>query len=218
MATQKADKAVQTPVAATEDSVTQTQALVAGDLIRAVNVNGQIKIAEALNILKLVDVADVDLLLTFTNGDHVVIANGALDALSPNPPDALFNDKKINLADLFKLVGVANVAKSGSLRLVSEAIDANPPPPEPLQPSDPTPPPALPPPGACAGRPSRSRPAPCTPRRPRGRCGPGRGGAGGGRWRRRTRHGGSAARGRTGRSCGCRRGRWTGCGRCGRWT
>jgi Ca2+-binding RTX toxin-like protein len=67
------------------------------------------------------------LLLTFANGDHVVIPNGAIDAVGKNPPDALFSDTKISLPELFKLVGVTNPAKAGSLRLVSENIDANPP-------------------------------------------------------------------------------------------
>jgi Ca2+-binding RTX toxin-like protein len=106
----------------------EVKTLLVGDLIRATHAtDGLINVKEALATLKLVDVADVDLLLTFSNGDHVVIPNGALDALSTNPPDAVFNDSKINLSELFKLVGVANPAKSGSLRLVSENIDANPP-------------------------------------------------------------------------------------------
>ena len=107
---------------------TEAKTLLVGDLISATHAaDGLITVKETLGTLKLVDVADVDLLLTFANGDHVIIANGALDALSPNPPDAIFNDQKINLSELFKLVGVANPAKSGSLRLVSENIDANPP-------------------------------------------------------------------------------------------
>lgn len=109
-------------------SNTEAKTLLVGDLINATHTaDGLITVKEVLATLKLVDVADVDLLLTFANGDHVVIANGALDALSTNPPDAIFNDRKINLSELFKLVGVANPAKSGSLRLVSENIDANPP-------------------------------------------------------------------------------------------
>lgn len=105
------------------------KALLVGDLVQAaVQADGDVVVKETLTTLKLVDIADVDLLLTFANGDHVVIVNGALDALSPNPPDAIFSDKKILLTELFKLVGVVNPAKAGSLRLVSENIDANPPP------------------------------------------------------------------------------------------
>ena len=89
--------------------------------------DGTITIKKSMGALKLVDVADVDLLLTFANGDHVVISNGAIDAVGKNPPDALFSDSKISLPELFKLVGVTNPAKAGSLRLVSENIDANPP-------------------------------------------------------------------------------------------
>lgn len=104
------------------------RALMVGDIVRAtVQPNGDVAIQQALEALKLVDVADVDLLLTFANGKHIVITNGALDAISPNPPDALFTDKKLSLAELFKMVGVVNPAKVGSLRLVTENIDANPP-------------------------------------------------------------------------------------------
>ncbi len=89
--------------------------------------DGAITIKQSMGALKLVDVADVDLLLTFANGEHVVIPHGAIDAVGKNPPDALFSDSKISLPELFKLVGVTNPAKAGSLRLVSENIDANPP-------------------------------------------------------------------------------------------
>ena len=91
------------------------------------SLDGSITIKQSLGALKLVDVADVDLLLTFANGEHVVIPHGAIDAVGKNPPDALFSDSKISLPDLFKLVGLTNPAKAGSLRLVSENIDANPP-------------------------------------------------------------------------------------------
>jgi Ca2+-binding RTX toxin-like protein len=89
--------------------------------------DGNITIKKSMGTLKLVDVADVDLLLTFANGDRVVIPNGAIDAVGKNPPEAIFSDTKISLPELFKLVGVTNPAKAGSLRLVSENIDANPP-------------------------------------------------------------------------------------------
>ena len=129
MATQKTTKVEHVALQPAEK--TNHQPLVVGDLVRAtVTPDGAIAVKEALNALKLVDVADVDLLLTFANGDHVIISNGALDALSPNPPNAIFTDKIIGLPELFKLVGVANPAKAGSLRLVSENIDANPPPEE----------------------------------------------------------------------------------------
>ena len=91
------------------------------------SVDGAISIKQSISALKLVDVADVDLLLTFANGEHIVIPHGAIDAVGKNPPDALFSDSKISLPELFKLVGVTNPAKAGSLRLVSENIDANPP-------------------------------------------------------------------------------------------
>jgi Ca2+-binding RTX toxin-like protein len=109
--------------------------------------DGTITIKKSMGALKLVDVADVDLLLTFANGDHIVIPNGAIDAVGKNPPDALFSDSKISLPELFKLVGVTNPAKAGSLRLVSENIDANPPSDENISPTEyvpDTPPPPAP--------------------------------------------------------------------------
>lgn len=122
------------------------RALLVSDLVQAtVQADGDVVVKEALSTLKLVDIADVDLLLTFSNGDHVVIVNGALDALSPSPPDAIFTDKTIPLPELFKLVGVVNPAKAGSLRLVSENIEANPPPEQVIEQSErlpDTPPPA----------------------------------------------------------------------------
>ena len=134
MATQKTDKS---PASAGDSA----QALALGNLVRiATSPDGTVKIDKTLTSLKLVDVADVDLLLTFANGDHVIIPQGALEALSTTPPDAVFRDQKISLAELFKLVGIANPAKAGSLRLVSENIDANPPAHEEATPeSEPTP-------------------------------------------------------------------------------
>lgn len=104
------------------------RALMVGDVVRAtVQPDGDISINQTLDELKLVDIADIDLLLTFSNGKHIIITNGALDAISPNPPDAIFSDKKLSLPELFKLVGIVNPAKVGSFRLVTENIDANPP-------------------------------------------------------------------------------------------
>lgn len=147
MANEKTAKTEQTAQQASGQTVDKAaKPLVAGDLVRAgLTPEGDVTVKELLSTLKLVDVADVDLLLTFANGDHVIITNGALDALSPTPPDAIFNDRTISLAALFKLVGVANPAKAGSLRLVTENIDANPPPEEPAPQSESqpvTPPPA----------------------------------------------------------------------------
>ncbi|MDO9281510.1 MAG: hypothetical protein Q7T88_03905 [Methylotenera sp.] len=128
------------------DRQAANRALMVGDLVRAtVQADGDVVVKEVLATLKLVDIADVDLLLTFANGDHVVITNGALDAIGPNPPDAVFTDSTISLSELFKLVGIVNPAKVGSLRLVTENIDANPPPEEIAQQTErlpDTPPPA----------------------------------------------------------------------------
>ncbi|MGB2831422.1 MAG: calcium-binding protein [Methylotenera sp.] len=109
----------------TTESATTARALTVTDVVRAnVASDGAIVVKESLKTLTQVDVADVDLLLTFSNGDHVVITNGALDALAPNPPSAIFSDQKILLSELFKLVGVANPAKAGSLRVVTDNVEA----------------------------------------------------------------------------------------------
>ena len=115
---------VKSSVQGTESS-TVARALTVTDVVRAdVTQDGTIVVKESLKTLTQVDVADVDLLLTFSNGDHVVIVNGALDALAPNPPSAVFSDQKILLSELFKLVGVANPAKAGSLRVVTDNVEA----------------------------------------------------------------------------------------------
>ena len=84
--------------------------------------------------LQSVDVADVDLLLSFPGGRFVVIPNGALDAISNSLHKVVFNgasesaqlsgDHDSTLGDLFKMVGTTNLARAGSLRVVSENIDA----------------------------------------------------------------------------------------------
>ena len=102
-----------------------------GDVLLVVPVtDGKVAVKAPLGTLKQVDVADVDLLLTFEGGQSVVIPNGALDALGATPPEVVFPERSVNLGELFKLVGVTNPAKAGSLRLVTENIDANPPPAE----------------------------------------------------------------------------------------
>ncbi|NVN97948.1 MAG: Ig-like domain-containing protein, partial [Geobacteraceae bacterium] len=74
--------------------------------------------------LKSVDLADVDLLLTFSDSTFVIIPNGALEAISDAQHSVLFSDQKSSLADLFKMVGISNHAKSGSLRVVSGDLNA----------------------------------------------------------------------------------------------
>jgi Ca2+-binding RTX toxin-like protein len=94
----------------------------------AVAPDGTVNIPQSEAVLQTVDIADVDLLLGFSNGTYVVIPNGALDAISEVPHRVIFNDSQNNLNNLFKMVGISNHAKAGSLRLVSENIDAAQPP------------------------------------------------------------------------------------------
>lgn len=86
--------------------------------------DGTITIAHADAKLMSVDIADVDLLLSFSDGSFVIVPNGALDAISGSPPTVVFNDHKESLGDLFKKVGISNHAKAGSLRVVSGNVDA----------------------------------------------------------------------------------------------
>ncbi len=100
--------------------------------------DGTITIPHSGAELQSVDVADVDLLLSFSNGIFVVIPNGALDAISDSLHKVVFlgnedgsseatdlgNDHLGTLGDLFKMVGTTSLAKAGSLRVVSENVDA----------------------------------------------------------------------------------------------
>ena len=99
----------------------------------AANTDGSIKIKQSLDTLVSVDIADIDLLLGFSNGEFVIVTNGALDAVDGKTHAALFTDRQTSLADLFNKVGTSFAAKPGSLRLVSERIDAAPPPEEELR-------------------------------------------------------------------------------------
>lgn len=91
---------------------------------RAKVVDGQIVTKQSLDALTSVDIADVDLLLGFADGTFVIIPNGALDAVSGASLSALLGGKAISLNGLFQKVGMTAVAKPGSLRVVSEGIDA----------------------------------------------------------------------------------------------
>ncbi|HEY6874649.1 MAG TPA: Ig-like domain-containing protein, partial [Geobacteraceae bacterium] len=115
--------------------------LVQGEQVDPASVapDGTITIPHGEATLAAVDVADVDLLLSFSDGKFVIIPNGALEAISDpshqvaftDPPDSVFNSHQPDshhistLGDLFKMVGISNHADAGSLRVVSENVDAN---------------------------------------------------------------------------------------------
>ena len=100
--------------------------------------DGTITIPQCEAKLESVDVADVDLLLSFSDGTFVIIPNGALDAISDSFHQVVFTDNndsafdsahfssdhQSTLGDLFKMVGITSPAQSGSLRVVSEHVDA----------------------------------------------------------------------------------------------
>lgn len=89
--------------------------------------DGTVTIPHSESGLQSVNVADVDLLLGFSNGTYVIIPNGALDAISDKPHRVIFNDQKDDLGNLFKMTGTSNPAKAGSLRVVTDEINARPP-------------------------------------------------------------------------------------------
>ncbi|MBW6512780.1 MAG: VCBS domain-containing protein, partial [Desulfuromonadaceae bacterium] len=108
------------------------------NIVRAVMTpNGTIIIPHGAAELSAVDVADVDLLLSFADGSYVIIPNGALEALGNTVYPVIFDasftagagiepfagSEQSTLADLFKMVGITNLAKAGSLRVVSEHVD-----------------------------------------------------------------------------------------------
>ena len=105
----------------------------------AIAADGSVNVGHDKAQLQSVDVVDVDLLLTFADGSYVVIANGALDAISGTAHDVTFTDSHAALGDLFKQVGITAPAKAGSLRLVSEGVDAAPPPSDESAPDQPAP-------------------------------------------------------------------------------
>jgi hypothetical protein len=86
--------------------------------------DGTITVSHGEGTLTSVDIADVDLLLSFADGSFVVVPNGALDAISGTPPTVQFSDSKNSLGNLFKMVGISNQAKAGSIRVVSGNVDA----------------------------------------------------------------------------------------------
>ncbi len=98
----------------------------AAPLRAQVNPDGTIPLAQTGASLASVDVADVDLVLTFQDGSMVVIPNGALDALGGKPPEVLFADGAVGLNKLFNSVGATTQAKAGNLRIVTERVEAQP--------------------------------------------------------------------------------------------
>src|SRR6185369_1913806 len=115
-----------------EKGKTDVKGLDQGQRIERVIVapDGTITIPQNEANLKSVDVADVDLLLSFSDDTFLIIPNGALDAMSAPPQPVVFNDHQSTLGDLFKMVGISNHAKAGSLRVVSGNVDAQKPPEE----------------------------------------------------------------------------------------
>ena len=92
--------------------------------------DGSVSVRHEISQLSSIDVADVDLLLGFADGRFIVIPNGALEATDGTSHPAIFSDGSTTLAELFRLSGIAMPAKAGSLRLVTENIDAAEPPAE----------------------------------------------------------------------------------------
>ena len=65
----------------------------------SVAADGTITIPQSEANLESVDVADVDLLLSFSDGTFVIIPNGALDAISDSSPPVVFIDSSDSALD-----------------------------------------------------------------------------------------------------------------------
>ncbi|MDT8424103.1 MAG: Ig-like domain-containing protein, partial [Desulfuromonadales bacterium] len=102
-----------------------------------INGDGTVRIPHSETELLSVEIADVDLLLSFADGTFVIIPNGAIEAIGSSPPLVVFNDSsgtdpaissspgfsQVSLDDLFKMAGIVNIAKGGSLRVVTDRVD-----------------------------------------------------------------------------------------------
>jgi len=109
----------------TEDNKQLLKAIAEGRVEQArVETDGTIIVPRLEEQLQSVDIADIDLVLGFTDGSYVIISNGALDAASNTPHTVVFKTSKDTLDHLFKLTGQSNPAKAGSLRVVTEHVDA----------------------------------------------------------------------------------------------
>jgi Ca2+-binding RTX toxin-like protein len=86
--------------------------------------DGTVTVAESKGKLQSVDMVDTDLVLGFEDGAFVIVPHGALNAISESPPNVHFLDGKDSLAALFKMAGIINPAKTGSLRIVTDNVDA----------------------------------------------------------------------------------------------
>ena len=71
-----------------------------------------------------VEIGDVDLLLTFSDGTSAIIPNGAMDGASQNPPAISFNGSKGSLGNLLMMTDSSRQAKTGIIRIVSGNVDA----------------------------------------------------------------------------------------------
>ena len=91
--------------------------------------DGTITVSQTEANLESVAIADVDLLLRFSDGTFVIIPNGALDAAINSEQTVFFttddsnNDHQSSLGDLFKMVGITKIAGPGSVRVVSENVE-----------------------------------------------------------------------------------------------
>lgn len=88
--------------------------------------DGEIILPRPESQVRQVDIADVDLLVTFSDGSRFIIPNGALDAIGPNPPPVVFSDGRGSASGLFKKAGTVVASTSGSLRLITDNIDTKP--------------------------------------------------------------------------------------------
>lgn len=85
--------------------------------------DGAVHLKEVRGDIKSVEIADVDLLLRFADGSNLLIPNGALDALSPNPPKVYFLDQQTTAAELIKFAGKTDPVTAGNVRIITDQLD-----------------------------------------------------------------------------------------------
>ena len=88
-----------------------------------IDANGAVNLSLPKEALRSVEIADVDLVLRFADGNDVVIPYGAIDALSGNAPAINFSDSQASSADLMKSAGKTAIVTAGNVRIVTEELD-----------------------------------------------------------------------------------------------
>lgn len=85
--------------------------------------DGSVRLDEPRGNITSVEIADVDLLIRFSDGRNILIPNGALDALSDKAPRIDFLDQSTSATELFKLAGKTAPVTAGNVRIITDQLD-----------------------------------------------------------------------------------------------